>query len=305
MTPAQTIDDTATLAIDSRCRLGEGIVWDDRAQCLYWTDILSARLWRHVPASGETQAWDLPEPLGCLALCEDGRLLLALAKSIRIAEAPEPGRPLALQLLSALEPELGASTRSNDGRCDRDGNFVFGTKDETGASPPLGRYYQFSAAHGLRPLPLPTAAIPNSICFSPDGGTLYFCDSVQPRIMRCDYDPDAASVSAPALFAEIQGEGAPDGSTVDAQGHLWNAQWGGGRAVRYAPDGGIDRVVAVPAGMPSCCAIGGANLDTLYVTTAREEMDAAALAAAPSAGGVFALPLGMRAGLPEARWRGA
>jgi len=295
----------AALAVDSRCRLGEGIVWDDRAQCLYWADILGARLWRHAPATGATHHWDLPEPLGCLALCGDGRLLLALAKSIRIACAPVAGVALALETLCALEPERGASTRSNDGRCDRHGNFVFGTKDETGAHPPLGRYYQFSAAHGLRTLPLPAAAIPNSICFSPDGGTLYFCDSAQSRILRCDYDPDAARVSPPVTFAEVEGPGAPDGSTIDAHGHLWNAQWGAGRAVRYAPDGRIDRIVAIPAGMPSCCAIGGIDLDTLYVTTAREEMDAGALAAAPAAGGVFALPLGAPSGLPEARWRSA
>ena len=302
-TPPDTT--TATLAVDSRCQLGEGIVWDDRAACLYWTDILSARLWRHVPASGQTDAWCLPEPLGCLALCEDGRLLLALAKSIRIAAVPVPGVPLVLDTLSALEPELDASTRSNDGRCDRHGNFVFGTKDETGADPPLGRYYQFSAAHGLRPLPLPAAAVPNSICFSPDGATLYYCDSAQPRILRCHYDPVAARLSPPSVFAGIDGEGAPDGSTVDAHGYLWNAQWGGGRVVRYAPDGSIARIVAIPAGMPSCCAIGGADLDTLFVTTAREEMAAGALAAAPTAGGVFALPLGARLGLPEARWRPA
>src|SRR5690606_26942670 len=86
---------TAELAVDSRCRLGEGIVWDARLGCLYWTDILSARLWMHVPATGQTHHWDLPEPLGCLALCEDGRLLLALAKSIRLAAAPVPGASLA------------------------------------------------------------------------------------------------------------------------------------------------------------------------------------------------------------------
>jgi len=301
MNTSQETAASASLAIDSRCQLGEGIVWDDRAHCLYWTDILSSRLWRHVPASGETHHWDLPEPLGCLALCEDGRLLLALAKSIRIADAPVPDVPLALETLCALEPELGASTRSNDGRSDRHGNFVFGTKDETGADPPLGRYYQFSIAHGLRPLPLPTAAIPNSICFSPDGATMYFCDSTDPRILRCDYDPASAKVSNPQLFAQVEGGGAPDGSTIDADGHLWNAQWGASRAVRYAPDGRIERIVAIPAGMPSCCAIGGERLDTLYVTTAREDMDADALAAAPTAGGVFAHALGASLGLPEAR----
>ena len=296
---------TAALAIDSRCQLGEGIVWDGRMQRLYWTDILSSRLWMHEPASGATHHWALPEPLGCLALGEDGRLLLALAKSIRLADAPQPDVPLVLHTLCALEPGQGAATRSNDGRCDRHGNFVFGTKDETGADPPLGRYYQFSIAHGLRPLPLPDAAIPNSICFSPDGATMYFCDSATPRIMRCDYDPVSATASPPEPFVQVEGGGAPDGSTVDAQGHLWNAQWGAGRAVRYAPDGRVDRIVAIPAGMPSCCAIGGERLDTLYVTTAREDMDAAALSAAPAAGGVFALALDAPQGLPEARLRGA
>jgi L-arabinonolactonase len=296
---------TAALAIDSRCQLGEGIVWDDRAQCLYWTDILSRRLWRHSPASGATDAWDVPEALGCLALCDDGRLLLALAKSIRIAESPVAGQPLALRTLAPLEVALGASTRSNDGRCDRAGHFVFGTKDETGATPPLGRFYQFSTAHGLRELPLPPATVPNSLCFSPEGRTLYWCDSVQPRIWRGDYDAQRAQVTGARVFAEVEGDRAPDGSTVDAAGGLWNAQWDAGRVVRYAPDGTVDRVVAIPAGRPSCCAIGGAALDTLYVTTAREELDPDALERMPEAGGVFALTLAPDAGLPEARLRTA
>jgi L-arabinonolactonase len=296
---------TAELAVDSRCRLGEGIVWDARLGCLYWTDILSARLWMHVPATGQTHHWDLPEPLGCLALCEDGRLLLALAKSIRLAAAPVPGASLALETLCALEPELGASTRSNDGHCDRHGNFVFGTKDETGADPPLGRFYQFSAAHGLRPLPLPAAAVPNSICFSPDGATMYWCDTAQPRILRGDYDPVRASVSNVRVFAETRDGRAPDGSTVDAAGGLWNAHWDGGCVVRHRPDGEVDRVIAIPEGRPTCCAIGGDRFDTLYVTTARDELDDATLAAMPTAGGVFALALDAGSGIAEPRFRPA
>jgi len=292
----------ATLAVDSRCRLGEGVTWDERRQWLYWTDILSNRLWAHSPADGATHQWALPEALGCFALCDDGSLLLALAKTIRIADAPRPGAELALRTLAGLEIAHGAKTRSNDGRCDRHGNFVFGTKDDTGATPPLGGFYQFSSAHGLRRLPLPPVAIPNSIAFSPDGRTLYYCDSVQPRIWRCDYDPGGATTANPRVFAEVDGGKAPDGSTVDADGGLWNAHWDGARAVRYAPDGRVDRIVPIPAGMPSCCAIGGAAFDTLYVTTAREDMDADALAAAPTAGGVFAFALPASSGCPEARF---
>ena len=295
----------ASLAVDSRCRLGEGILWDDRRQWLFWTDILGHRLWAYAPRTGATHAWEVPEPLGCLALCEDGGLLLALAKSLRVASPPCAGAPLALQRLADLEPGLGAATRSNDGRCDRHGNFVFGTKDETGATPPLGHVYQFSRQHGLRPLALPPLAIPNSICFSPDGLTLYYCDSTQPRLWRCDYDPDAAAIANPRVFAETEGGQAPDGSTVDAKGGLWNARWDGACVVRHAPDGRVDRVVAIPAGMPSCCAIGGADFDTLYVTTAREDMDAHALARAPTAGGVFALPLPAGSGRLEPRFKAA
>lgn len=302
MTAADTVA-IATLAVDSRCQLGEGIVWDERTQRLYWTDILSARLWMHAPATGDTHAWTLPEPLGCLALCDDGRLLLALAKSIRLADAPVPGAPLGLQMLMPLEAGLGAATRSNDGRCDRHGNFVFGTKDDTGASPPLGSFYQFSSAHGLRRLPLPAAAIPNSICFSPDGRRLYVCDSVQPRILCGDYEPATAQVTDLHVFADIEDGKAPDGSTVDADGGLWNAHWDGSRVVRYAADGRVDRVIRIPAGMPSCCAIGGSAFDTLYVTTARQDMDADALARAPDAGGVFAFPLRPGSGRPEPRFR--
>src|SRR5690606_12999391 len=315
---------TATLVIDSRCQLGEGIVWDARAQRLYWTDILSSRLWMHAPASGETHHWELPEPLGCLALCEDGRLLLALAKSIRIADAPVPGAPLALETLCALEPDLGASTRSNDGRCDRHGNFVFGTKDETGADPPLGRFYQFSAAHGLRPLPLAPGAVPNSICFSPDGATMcwrgagphssrrgpagatvHWSDRARPRILCGGYDPERASVANVRVFAETRDGRAPDGATVDAAGGLGNAHWDGGCVVRHAPDGEVDRVIAIPEGRPTCCAIGGDRFDTLYVTTARDELDDATLAAMPAAGGVFALALGAGSGIAEPRFRPA
>ncbi len=291
----------AALAVDSRCTLGEGIVWDERRQGLFWTDILSNVLWAHAPASDTTRQWTLPDKLGCMALCDDGRLLLALAKGVYLAE-PRAGEPLQLQHLADIEPERGDDTRSNDGRCDRDGNFVFGTKSERADGAPIGAFYQYSARHGLRRLALPPAAIPNSICFSPDGGTLYYCDSVQPRIFRCDYDAHEARVSQPQVFVDTHDHGTPDGSTIDADGCLWNAQWDKSRASRYTPDGKLDRDIAIPAGNPSCCAIGGAGLDALYVTTARIDQDEAALRNAPEAGGVFALPLHGIAGLAEARF---
>lgn len=279
------------LAVDSRCALGEGIVWCERRRVLYWTDILAAELWRHDPASGHTRTWPLPAPLGCLALGDDGRLLLGLAKGLFASdvEAQLSARELELSRLADVEPG-DALTRVNDGRADRDGGFVFGTKSEHADQRPAGRFYQYSAAHGLRPLALPMAAIPNSICFDAAGTRMYFCDSVAPRIMHCRYDAATAAVSDIDTFVELDAPGAePDGSIVDAEGALWNAQWGASRVVRYLPDGSIDRIVQVPAPQPSCCAL---RDDTLYITSARSGLDDDALAAHPLSGGVFAVGVG-------------
>lgn len=298
-------DTAARLSVDSRCAHGEGVLWCERRQALLWVDIDGSRLWMHVPASGVSRHWALPDRPGCLALAESGHLLLALAKALyradldaALADGDAPLPLLHLADVQAHEPR----TRSNDGRADRHGNFVFGTMDESAQKAAIGAFYQYSAAHGLRPLPLPGAAIPNSICFSPDGRTLYWCDSIQPRIQCCDYDPGAARVGPSRVFAEVDLAGAAaDGSCIDAEGGLWNAQWGGARVVRYAPDGRIDRIVPVPVPQPSCCAIGGAGLDTLYVTTSPQGLDPAARAAAPASGGLFELPLGAALGLPESR----
>jgi len=296
----------ARLTVPSRCAHGEGVLWCERRQALLWVDIDGARLWLHAPASGQTRDWPLPDRPGCLALADSGGLLLALAKALYrldldAALATDAGAPLPLVHLAdvqAHEPR----TRSNDGRADRHGNFVFGTMDESAAKTPIGAFYQYSAAHGLRPLPLPGAAIPNSICFSPDGRTLYWCDSMQAHIQCCDYDPETAQVGPSRVFAYVDLAGAAaDGSTIDAEGCLWNAQWGGARVVRYRPDGSVDAIVAMPVPQPSCCAIGGAGMDTLYVITSPQGLDAASLAAAPESGSLFEVPLGRALGLPESR----
>jgi sugar lactone lactonase YvrE len=307
------------LAVDSRCELGECVLWCDRRGALFWTDITSARLWMHVPDSGITRHWSLPSQLGCFSLCDDGRLLLGMAKGLALADIEPAGidltnakltdtgdaeAPLTLQYVADVERERD-DTRINDGRSDRHGNFVFGTKNERDDTP-SGSYYQFSFAHGLRRLALPAATIPNSICFSGDGRTMYFCDSRVPEILCCDYQPDRAAVSDVRRFARIDGDGAsPDGSIIDAEGCLWNAQWGAGRVVRYRPDGGIQRIVSVPAKNPSCCTFGGASfnalLDQLYVTTAREDTSADELARTPHAGGVYRVSLADVRGLPESR----
>ena len=140
---------------------------------------------------------------------------------------------------------------------------------------PIGQVYAYEGGTSPRAL-VSGVRIANSIAFSPDGRRMYFADTPT-KIIRCyDYDLDSGDLSAERTFAAPQGPGAPDGSTVDADGCLWNAEWGGGRVVRYTPDGRVDRAVALPCSQVTCCAFGGARLDRLYVTTARIGLDAPA-----------------------------
>jgi L-arabinonolactonase len=297
---------TATLVVDSQCTLGEGILWDGRRDALLWTDIERATLWLHHTDDGSTRTWRLPDRLGSFALCDSGKLLLALAKGLFLADIDRPSDGvLAVTMLEPLEVDL-SSTRTNDGRTDRAGNFVFGTMNENPDKAPIGSFYQYSRRHGLRRLALGGVAIPNSIGFSPDGRTMYYCDSMGGRILQCRYDAESAEVSDSRPFVELgAGRGLPDGSVIDADGCLWNAEWGAGMVRRYTAAGIIDREIAVPAKNPTCPAFGGRDLTQLYVTSARQEMTPEELADRPDAGGVYGVqPAGVR-GLPEPRFHDA
>jgi L-arabinonolactonase len=293
--------ETARLAVDSRCVLGECVLWDASRELLLWTDIQAARLWLHAPGTGARWSIPMPARLGCFALCDNGALLLGLEKGLHLLEWDPLARTAAPPRFLAPVETDARRTRINDGRCDRSGRFVFGTMEEADDRAAVGSFYQYCARRGLRRLLLDHVAIANSICFSQDGGTLYFCDSLQPRILCCDYDSESAQVANIRRFTAVARPASADGSTIDAAGYLWNAQWGAGRVVRYAPDGTLDRIVRVPAINVTCATFGGPALDVLYVTTARQELDAAQLERTPESGGVYQLPLPAVRGLPESR----
>jgi sugar lactone lactonase YvrE len=292
---------TATLAVDSRCTHGEGVLWCDRRQSLLWIDIAERRLWQHTPASGSTRHWVLPDRPGCIGLFDDGTLLVALVSSLHRADlAAATDDALPLQWLADVDPH-NAYTRSNDGRADRHGNFVFGTMNEHPARAADGRFYQYSSRHGLRTLPLPGIVIPNAISFSLDGRTLYWCDSVTPQIMACDYDPERASTANVRVFTTLANRAAePDGSAVDADGRVWNAQWRASQVSCYGADGTLLEVQPVPVKNPTCVAFGGPDLRTLYVISSQLDHTPEALAASPHAGSLFSARQD-HPGLPESR----
>lgn len=283
------------LLVDAQSMLGECVLWCEQAQALYWTDIERARLFRWSEADGRLREWQLPERLGSFALCRrPTRLLLGLASGIALFDM-ESG---ALSAIVAVEPEH-TITRINDGRCDAQGRFVFGMFNAERAR--IGGFYRVGPGLAIERLVLPAATVANSIAFSPDGSTIYFADSPTREIHCADYHADGR-IGEPRRFARLaSNEGYPDGSTVDADGGLWNAQWDGGCVVRYDAAGVATARIALPATRPTCVAFGGAAFDRLFVSSARIGLDAQSLRDQPAAGGVFATQPGRR-GLPEHRF---
>jgi L-arabinonolactonase len=287
------------LAVDARNQLGEGVLWCERSERVWWTDIQRGVLWCHVPATGKTSSWNMPERLGSFALTQDdGTLLLGLASRLAFFHLSTG----IVDTICEIEPEQ-ETTRLNDGRCDRFGNFVFGTLNEEPRRAKIGSFYRLNADLHLEKLPLGGVAIPNSICFSPDGRSMYYCDSTVRTIHCCDYGPWLDDICNDRIFVDLRGgPGSPDGSTVDSRGGVWNAQWGASRVVRYAPDGSRDCIIPVPVSQPSCVCFGGSNLTQLYITTARDELPEDVLEMEPTAGGLFRADLQDVRGLPECRF---
>jgi L-arabinonolactonase len=280
--------------VDAKNQLGECVLWCERTGRVLWTDSLGATLYAHTLATGKTEQWTMPEALASFALTDnDDRLLLGLASQLAFYDFSS----------GAVTPictvEAGLTTRLNDGRCDRQGRFVFGTFNMAQPKERIGAYYRLGADLKLERLPLPACAIANSICFSPDGATMFYCNSPDRAIRCCDYDLQTGAISNDRVFVTLgKGKGEPDGSCMDADGYLWNAEWGANKVVRYAPDGSVDRVIAVAALQPSCVALGGPDLNVLYVTSAR--VDIAAPAAAD--GALFQATLAGVCGIPESRF---
>lgn len=290
----------ATLMVDGQHSLGECILWCDKSNSVYWTDIHAATLWNLHPESGRLRHWPMPERLACFAFTHDSRyLLLGLASRLAYFD-------LELEVVTTIctvEADV-SETRLNDGRCDRQGRFVFGTLNEDPGRAPIGRFYRLNTDMTLEVLPLPRVAIPNSICFSVDGTRMYYCDSMHKKIMCCDYARDG-SMGEPHMFADLASQpGNADGSIVDQDGYVWNAQWGGSKVVRYTPDGQVDREIVLPVTQPSCVSLGTGNTHRIFITTAREGLGDAALALQPQAGGVFYADVTEVVGIPESRFAG-
>lgn len=278
--------------------LGEGILWNTLDRCAWWTDIQSRRIYRWRSADGAVESFAVPERAGCFAFVEDSdEIIVAFESGIALHDLGGDTRWLA-------RPESGQSGRRfNDGRADRHGRFWAGTMVEDGSRAAAGSaaLYCVDRRGGVHRR-FDGLQICNGLCFSPDSRYCYVADSPRRLIFRCIVDPETGQLRERRVFAETPAGGFPDGATVDADGCVWSAQWGSGQVLRYTPTGGLDRTLAVPTQQPSCVAFAGTDLDLLCVTSARDGLSAATLAAEPMAGHVFVFRTG-HAGLAEPRYR--
>ena len=286
----------AELVLDARARLGEGPLWDERRRVVVWVDILAPAVHAFHPGDGSDTLIPVDQPVGAVALREQEGLLLALEDGFWLRD--DGGRMLRLAPVEADD----RSIRMNDGRVDPAGRFYCGTMayDERPGAASLYRL----EPDGRTARVLTGATISNGIDWSPDGRTCWYIDTPTRGVDAFDYDRETGALRHRRRVITIpDGAGWPDGLTVDAEGCVWVAFWGGWCVRRYAPDGAFDREIRLPVAQVTSCTFGGDGLDELYITTAWNGLSDADRAAQPLAGGLFRARPGAR-GLPARRFGG-
>ncbi len=290
--------------------LGEGPVWDIEEGRLYWVDGTGRRvgkpsIWRMDPKSGRVENWSLARDVGAMALRQRGGAVLALDDGFYFFDFASQKLEL-IEKVDADQPR----TRLNDGKCDRRGRFFAGGMDDKEELAICGLWR-------LDPDLKVTLAYrgiicTNGPCWSPDDKTFYLTDTFQQEYWAWDYDLDAGTLSNKRTFVSSKGApGIADGSTVDSEGCLWNAELVTGDLVRYAPDGTIERKIGMPVRNITSVNFGGDKLDEIYVTSmgrvdhpAVHDHFAVEVKPQFGAGSLFRISgLGIR-GVPEPRFAG-
>jgi len=289
---------TIHCAVESDDVLGETPLWCERTQSLLWIDIDRALLHRHHAGSGSRETFRFEaRHLGSLALQRAGGVLLALDASLHRFDFDSG----TLQPLCTVEP-ASLDTRLNDGRCDAAGRLWVGTMDNALAKP-SGSFYRVDP-DGRVTKQFGDVIVSNTVAIAPDQRTLYFSDTRRHVTWAFDLDAAAGVLRNRRIFVDHRAAAErPDGACIDADGCVWIAIFAGGRVVRYTPAGKVDRTVALPVTNPTCPCLGGSDLRTMYITTARKFLSSEKLQAEPLAGSVLAIQV-LVPGLPEQRFAG-
>jgi sugar lactone lactonase YvrE len=278
--------------------LGEGPLWNIAEQALYWVNILDKTFSRYFPAEGQLEEYNVGTEIGVMGFRENGGLVMATrqgfglwdwdTKTLEIVAHPEADKP---------------GNRFNDGGVDPLGRFWAGTMDNK-ENHTDGVLYRLDPDYTVQAVTT-GLGVPNGLRWSPDQTVMYHADSPRHVVYAYDFDPESGNISNKREFIHIpSGDGFPDGLTVDAEGYIWLAHWGGWRITRFDPSGKVAEVYQVPVECPTSCAFGGENLDILYITSAWKGLKTEEQRKAqPLAGDVFCLKTTTK-GLPEYKFKG-
>jgi len=255
----------AELLLDARAELAEGPCWlADRAR-LVWVDVLAGHVHLLDPTTGDDRLVDVGQPVGAAVPADDGRLALAVRDGFALLDLDD-GR---IEMIAGVERELGGN-RMNDGKCDRAGRFWAGTMAMDGRRG-AGALYRLDARRRVERM-VDGIGISNGLGWSLDDRWMYYIDTLEDRVDVFDFDLPTGAIANRLPFATIDGPGHPDGMAVDAEGCLWVALWGGGRVVRFLPDGTPAGEIEVPVSRTTSCCFGGPDLRDLFITTAWEHL---------------------------------
>ncbi len=270
--------------------IGEGPTWHSGEQSLYWVSFVEEhRIFRFTPETGHHQVFETGMPVMALGVRRKGGILAATAHGLAEWDA---AANIFATIIDPLHDRPGF--RFNDAAMDSRGRFWVGTMNDNNPKGPDGQLYCFAPDGSFR-LMDSGLTVPNGIGWSPDQKTMYFTDSFRYCIYAYDFDLDAGSIQNRRIFMQSASDaGIPDGMTVDSEGFVWSAFWGGWKVVRYNPDGAVDHEYRMPVPNPTSCAFGGKNLDELYITSATLGLSAKEKEASPQSGDLFRLRAGIK-----------
>jgi sugar lactone lactonase YvrE len=265
--------------------LGEGPLWDSREQALYWVDIGENLILRFYPGTGDHETFQVDYTVSVLGLRSKGGFVLGTNDGIGTWD-PESEKIEILSNPIKDEPE----SRFNDGAVDRQGRFWAGTY----AKKKPTTLFRLDPDHSIHVMET-GITVCNGIGWSPDNRTMYFTDTRRRLINAYDFDPTTGAIDNCRSFVHTpDSEDVPDGLTVDSEGFVWSARFGGWNIARYDPEGNVEREIQLPVKYPTSCTFGGQEFNDLYITTCRSYVDKEDLKNQPLAGDLFRLPTKFR-----------
>lgn len=280
------MDIQVSVALDLRCRLGEGLHWDEFRQVLWFVDILAQRLFRFDPRSLTVTERQLPEPVGwAISIQGSPQMVVGLKSGIGLISADEPDSPIRW-----LERGFPADNdqRLNDAKLDRFGRIWLGSVSMTDESQPVGSLARYTLSTGSLEILEGEYRVPNGPAFNQDSTIMLHSDSGRRSVFRYDLNPDDGQIERRSLWKAFPEEdGFPDGMTFDAEGNVWIAHWGAGKVCRYSSAGERLQTIPLPVTQVTNVCFGGESLSRMFISSARHGLSSHSIASQPLAGSLF------------------